>query len=127
MVDFIDDHRGTYGVESICEMMPIAPSTYYQHRARRRDPELRSRELAVEVRDRLKGASCPAGLSATALGELLQPLAPRGDERELDRDEQRVQREQNDSDYDGERRHRAPPSVDPPTAARFARSRACNT
>ena len=42
MVDFIDDHRGTYGVESICEMMPIAPSTYYQHRARRRDPELRS-------------------------------------------------------------------------------------
>ena len=42
MVDFIDDHRGTYGVEPICKMLPIAPSTYHEHRARRCDPELRS-------------------------------------------------------------------------------------
>jgi transposase InsO family protein len=39
MVDFIDEHRDVYGVEPICAVLPIAPSTYYEHRARRRDPE----------------------------------------------------------------------------------------
>ena len=38
MVEFIHDHRGTHGVEPICAMLPIAPSTYYLHRARERDP-----------------------------------------------------------------------------------------
>ena len=38
MVSFIDDHRGAYGVEPICEVLPIAPSTYYEHKARERDP-----------------------------------------------------------------------------------------
>ena len=28
MVQFIDDHRDAYGVESICTVVPIAPSTY---------------------------------------------------------------------------------------------------
>jgi transposase InsO family protein len=42
MIDFIDKHRDVYGVEPICTMLPIAPSTYYEHRARRRDPERRS-------------------------------------------------------------------------------------
>jgi putative transposase len=28
MVAFIDDHRKTYGVEPICRVLPIAPSTY---------------------------------------------------------------------------------------------------
>jgi hypothetical protein len=28
MVAFIDDHRSEYGVEPICEVLPIAPSTY---------------------------------------------------------------------------------------------------
>lgn len=41
MVAFIDEHRGTYGVEPICEVLPIAPSTYYEHAARKRDPERR--------------------------------------------------------------------------------------
>ncbi len=41
MVAFIDEHRGAYGVESICEVLPIAPSTYYEHAARARDPERR--------------------------------------------------------------------------------------
>jgi transposase InsO family protein len=31
---FIDDHRGEYGVESICKVMPIAPSTYYEEKIR---------------------------------------------------------------------------------------------
>ena len=39
MVSFIDDHRGVHGVEPICAMMPIAPSTYYEHKAREADPE----------------------------------------------------------------------------------------
>jgi len=39
-VTFIDDHRDQYGVESICSVLPIAPSTYYEREARRRDPSL---------------------------------------------------------------------------------------
>ena len=42
MVDFIDEQRDRYGVESICRMLPIAPSTYYEHKAQQRDPERRS-------------------------------------------------------------------------------------
>ena len=38
MVRFIDEHRGEHGVEPICEMLPIAPSTYYDHLAKRADP-----------------------------------------------------------------------------------------
>ena len=41
-VAFIEEHRGEYGVEPICRELPIAPSTYYQHQARVRDPERRS-------------------------------------------------------------------------------------
>jgi len=29
------DHRGAYGVEPICKVLPIAPSTYHEHAARR--------------------------------------------------------------------------------------------
>jgi putative transposase len=42
MVTFIDEHRDVYGVEPICAELPIAPSTYYKHQARRAKPELRS-------------------------------------------------------------------------------------
>jgi hypothetical protein len=42
MVAFIDDHREEYGVEPICDVIPIAPSTYYQHNVWQRDPECRS-------------------------------------------------------------------------------------
>jgi len=38
MIAFLDDHRGDYGVEPICKVLPIAPSTYRAHAARRRDP-----------------------------------------------------------------------------------------
>ena len=41
MVSFIDEHRDEYGVESICRNLPIAPSTFYEQLARRRDPDLR--------------------------------------------------------------------------------------
>ncbi len=36
---FIDDHREPLGVEAICKVLPIAPSTYYQHKSIERDPE----------------------------------------------------------------------------------------
>ncbi len=38
MVAFIDDQRGVYGVEPICAVVPIAPSTYYEHKACEADP-----------------------------------------------------------------------------------------
>ena len=38
MIGFIDDHRGAYGVEPICKLLPIAPSTYHAQAARRSDP-----------------------------------------------------------------------------------------
>jgi putative transposase len=38
MIAFIDDHRDKHGVEPICKLLPIAPSTYRAHAARRRDP-----------------------------------------------------------------------------------------
>ena len=38
MIAFIDDCRGAYGVEPICRVLPIAPSTYHAHVAQRADP-----------------------------------------------------------------------------------------
>ena len=38
MIAFIDGHRGHYGVEPICRVLPVAPSTYHEHVAQRRDP-----------------------------------------------------------------------------------------
>ena len=38
MVAFIDAHRAEFGVEPICAELPIAPSTYYEHKAREADP-----------------------------------------------------------------------------------------
>ena len=56
MVAFIDAHRAEHGVESICEELQIAPSTYYEHRARQADPQRspprvqRDRALVPEIR-----------------------------------------------------------------------------
>jgi transposase InsO family protein len=38
MVSFIDAQRDAYGVEPICAVLPIAPSTYYEQKARQGDP-----------------------------------------------------------------------------------------
>ncbi|RZF58273.1 IS3 family transposase [Sphingomonas populi] len=38
MIAFIDDQRAVHGVEPICNVLPIAPSTYHKHVAQRRDP-----------------------------------------------------------------------------------------
>ena len=38
-MSFIDENRAEYGVEPICSQLPIAPSTYYEQKARRCDPD----------------------------------------------------------------------------------------
>jgi transposase InsO family protein len=56
MVSFIDQHRAEYGVEPICAQLPIAPSTYYEHKARQAKPERlpprvrRDAEISDEIR-----------------------------------------------------------------------------
>ncbi len=42
MVTYIDDYKDRFGVEPICAVLPIAPSTYYAHKVKHRDPDLRS-------------------------------------------------------------------------------------
>src|SRR5262245_9141802 len=42
MVAFIDDHREQFGVEPICRVLPIAPSTYFKRQSEARDPSRRS-------------------------------------------------------------------------------------
>ena len=37
MIAFIDDHRQAYGVEPICKVLPIAPSTYHDHVTKHHD------------------------------------------------------------------------------------------
>lgn len=39
---FIDEHRDDYGVEPICRVLPIAPSTYRAHARAQADPSLLS-------------------------------------------------------------------------------------
>ena len=48
MVEFINDNRDEYGVEPICSVLPIAPSTYHEQKARQADP---TRLPARSVRD----------------------------------------------------------------------------
>jgi transposase InsO family protein len=56
MIAFIDDHREVYGVEPICRVLPIAPSTYHAQVARRADPSRaserarRDAQLRIEIR-----------------------------------------------------------------------------
>jgi transposase InsO family protein len=53
MVACVDAQRDTYGVESICAQLPIAPSTYWRHRAQQGDPMQRSaraqRDAALKI------------------------------------------------------------------------------
>jgi len=49
-VTFFDKHRDSYGVESICRLLPIAPSTYYEQKARQANPD---RLPARTKRDRI--------------------------------------------------------------------------
>jgi transposase InsO family protein len=61
MVSFIDAHRQEYGVEPVCRELPIAPSVYYEAKARQADPSLlparsrRDAELVGEIERVHKG------------------------------------------------------------------------
>jgi transposase InsO family protein len=56
MISFVDAYRDKHGVEPICKVLPIAPSTYHAHVARRAKPELapprvrRDIMLSVEIK-----------------------------------------------------------------------------
>src|SRR6267154_1132256 len=53
MIAFIDAHRDAYGVEPICRVLPIAPSTYFAHVTKRADP------TKASGRARRDGELCP--------------------------------------------------------------------
>jgi len=52
-VAFVDAHREAYGVEPICAVLPIAPSTYYEAKAREAQPDRRPARARRD--DELKG------------------------------------------------------------------------
>ena len=54
MVEFVDAHRGVHGVESICAHVPIAPSTYYEAKARERDPERLPDRAKSDAKQRIR-------------------------------------------------------------------------
>ena len=43
MKAFIDEHRDRFGVEPICRVLQVAPSMYWRHAARQKNPALRCR------------------------------------------------------------------------------------
>jgi putative transposase len=77
MIAFIDDHRAAYGVEPICKVLPIAPSTYFAHVAQRIEASKRSArarrdgELKAEVQraSQRTSASTARGRSGGSCGE----------------------------------------------------------
>ena len=56
MISFVEEHRDVHGVEPICRLLPIAPSTYYEHVDRRRDPAKLSARAKrdAELRDEIQ-------------------------------------------------------------------------
>ncbi|MGC6400298.1 IS3 family transposase [Sphingomonas sp. FW199] len=54
MIAFIDDNRADHGVEPICKVLPIAPSTYHAHIAQRQDPQRLSARARRDAALRIK-------------------------------------------------------------------------
>ena len=50
MIAFIDDQREAHGSEPICKVLPIAPSTYHAHAAKRADPSKSGANCSAKVR-----------------------------------------------------------------------------
>ena len=61
MIAFVDNQRAVYGVEPICRVLPIAPSTYHEHAARRADPLACSTDAADERTGRTVGEARERG------------------------------------------------------------------
>ena len=54
MIGFIEHNRAHFGVEPICRLLPIAPSTYYAHNAVARNPGLACDRAKRDIVDREK-------------------------------------------------------------------------
>jgi len=71
MVRYIDEHKDRFGVEPICKMLPIAPSTYYELKARERDParlparQKRDAELCPQIQRVWRENFCVYGARKT--------------------------------------------------------------
>lgn len=71
MVRYIDEHQDRFGVEPICKLLPIAPSTYYEQKARERDPSRlpnrlqRDRKLQPEIQRVWQENFCAYGARKT--------------------------------------------------------------
>jgi len=68
MVKFIDDEKQHYGVESICRILPIAPSTYYRIKDEQDNPEKQSRRkqsdkhLMEQIKQIWRDSGCRYGI-----------------------------------------------------------------
>ena len=73
MIAVLDDHRAAYGVEPICKVLRIAPSTYHARAAARADPakgstwSRRDGELCAQIRRVLRRTSASMGCARGAL------------------------------------------------------------
>ena len=65
MVGFIDDHRAEYGVEPICSVLPIAPSTYHEQKAQQADLSRMSDRALCDLALREDTAATQDGLGIT--------------------------------------------------------------
>ena len=54
MIAFIEDHKVAHGVEPICRVLPIAPSTFHAHAAVARDADLASDRAKKDALDKAK-------------------------------------------------------------------------
>ncbi len=52
MIVFIEEHRGVFGVEPICRVLGIAPSTFFVRSAIARDPDLTSARAKRDLLDK---------------------------------------------------------------------------
>ena len=68
MVKFIDDEKQHYGVEPICKILPIAPSTYYRIKDEQDNPEKQSRRkqsdkhLMAQIKQIWQASGCRYGI-----------------------------------------------------------------
>lgn len=84
MVRYINDHRERFGVEPICTVLPIAPSTYFRARLQQHDPTTRSARAIRDAELRL--------LIQRIHAEKFGVYGPRKVWRQLRREGQRVAR-----------------------------------
>jgi hypothetical protein len=54
VIDFMENHVTDYGIEPMCKVLRIAPSTWYARKAHKVDPEKRSKRAKADDAMRLK-------------------------------------------------------------------------